>query len=318
MENQERELDLLDIIKFISNAITKYILTPLSTIVKLGLRKWYVLLASVIVGVILSIVIPNYVVKRNKLEVMIRNNSSVSTAYIHEIETLSRLEPEKLSNLLELDKETLSNLVAVDMHRILVYDSLYVNTTIDYKDEFDKKKDYLMIHPNMFVLELTCKDVESLETINNSILNFINYKSPFAVENAKRISSLNKELQSYKKEILVLDSIRSKKFLSENSKNQVSVNGFTELFSSEKKDSENIKNNIIELKQKIIVIEGILENNKTALELASTIKIIPIYSKGFLYTLAIYTITCFVLTYLAIILLVYRKNIIDWIYSDNK
>ena len=83
-----------------------------------------------------AIVIPNYIVKRNKLEVMIRNNSSVSTAYIHEIETLSRLEPEKLSNLLELDKETLSNLVAVDMHRILVYDSLYVNTTIDYKDEF--------------------------------------------------------------------------------------------------------------------------------------------------------------------------------------
>ena len=58
MQKQEKELDLLDIIRLICGFLKKYFFYPMITVIKLGLRKWYFLLSAIIVGLVISFVMP--------------------------------------------------------------------------------------------------------------------------------------------------------------------------------------------------------------------------------------------------------------------
>ena len=308
----EKELDLIDLIRISGS----FVINIVSNILKVGLRKWYILLGSVLLGVALSIIIPNYVIKRNRSELLIKNNASVSTLYINEMDAISRLSDDTLSKMLDLEKEIVSNIVSIRAHRVLAYDANLINTRVDKEDEYYKLGESVIVHPNLFTIEIISKDLSTLEKLNTSLLNYINYKSKFCTSNTVRISATRKELNSYKREVAMLDSIRAKKYLREDSSN--SYGGASEFFfsRSDKKD-ESMNNSIIELNNKIIRLEGILENEKVAVEKASTIKLTPTYLDGYAKTLIIYVTVCFVLAYIIIFLYAYKNELSEWFYSNK-
>ena len=310
----EKELDLIDLIRICGSFVIKIV----STLLKVGLRKWYILLGSVLLGVALSIIIPNYVIKRNRSEVLINNNASTSTRFISEIEAISALSRDTLSKMFDLDKEVVNSLISIRAHRVLVYDKKYINTRVDKEDEYYKLEEGVLVHPNFFTVEMVSTDISSLEKLNTSLLSYLNYNSQFTEINAKRIKALNKELKAYKHEIAMLDSIRVKKYLSSESNQQMNYGGASEFFFARGgDDDENIKNSIIELNNKIIRIEGILENDTLAVEQGSTIKLTSTYLDGYAKTLIIYVAVCFALAYILIFLYSYKNEISEWFYSNK-
>ena len=160
----EKELDLIDLIRICGSFVIKII----STLLKVGLKKWYILLGSVLLGVALSIIIPNYVIKRNRSEVFINNNASTSTRFISEIEAISALSRDTLSKMFDLDKEVANSLISIRAHRVLVYDKKYINTRVDKEDEYYKLEDGVLVHPNFFTVEMVSTDISSLEKLNIS------------------------------------------------------------------------------------------------------------------------------------------------------
>lgn len=310
----EKELDLIDLIRICGSFVIKIV----STLLKVGLKKWYILLGSVLLGVALSIIIPNYVIKRNRSEVFINNNASTSTRFISEIEAISALSRDTLSKMFDLDKEVVNSLISIRAHRVLVYDKKYINTRVDKEDEYYKLEEGVLVHPNFFTVEMVSTDISSLEKLNISLLNYLNYNSQFTEINTNRIKALKKELNAYKHEVAMLDSIRVKKYLSSESNQQMNYGGASEFFFARGgDDDENIKNSIIELNNKIIRIEGILENDTLAVEQGSTIKLTSTYLDGYAKTLIIYVAVCFALAYILIFLYSYKNEISEWFYSNK-
>ena len=175
-----------------------------------------------------------------------------------------------------------------------------------------------MVHPNFFTVEMVSTDISSLEKLNISLLNYLNYNSQFTEINTNRIKALKKELNAYKHEVAMLDSIRVKKYLSSESNQQMNYGGASEFFFARGgDDDENIKNSIIELNNKIIRIEGILENDTLAVEQGSTIKLTSTYLDGYAKTLIIYVAVCFALAYILIFLYSYKNEISEWFYSNK-
>lgn len=314
MEKQEKELDLLDVITYSFNFISKYVFIPLINIIKLGLRKWYILLSSLIVALLLSIVVPRYILKKNSSEIVIKTNVAVSTDYINELEAISKLEPEKLAKTLELDLELAEEIIDIRPHRILSYDTIYVNTFIDRNDVYDKLRADVIIHPKSFVLEVVAKDIEDLPIINDAIINYLNNTSTFASFNESRLLSLNKELKTYQKEIKVLDSIRSRKYFENNSSSLV-LDGSGGIFSMKEKEEDKVQNTILDLSRRIITIEAVLHGAVLAVEQGSAI---TLTKEKFTDVFKKYSLACFILAYVLLILCTYKKEIINWINTDNK
>ena len=309
MEN--KELDLLDIIKICWNLLVKYIFTPIALIIKLGFKRWYILLVAVILGISLSVIMPCVFVKKNKSEIIIKNNVGGNPVIIKEIEVLASLNRDRLSELIEIDKETLKNLVAIKPHKIISKDSTFATYKVDSKDSFGEYSEEYKVNPNLFALEVLSKDTSYLSVFTDAVLKYINEKSSFATINERRLSVMRSELKTFKDEVKVLDSLRYISYFT-NEANKVVLGTSGETFSINDKNQW-IQNDLMLLKSKVINLEQILKNDTLAVEQVTTLSISDIYENHPLKTAPKYAIVFFLLSYVMVICLEYKKNILDWI-----
>jgi hypothetical protein len=59
-KNQSKELDLLDLLAILWKFLVKYLFKPLTIVVKICFKRWYVFLGAILLGLVVSIVIPKY------------------------------------------------------------------------------------------------------------------------------------------------------------------------------------------------------------------------------------------------------------------
>ena len=64
-KNQEKELDLLDLIAIFWNFLKSYFFKPLAALLKIAFKRWYVLLGAVLLGLVVSVVVPKCIIKKN-------------------------------------------------------------------------------------------------------------------------------------------------------------------------------------------------------------------------------------------------------------
>jgi hypothetical protein len=57
-KNQEKELDLIDLINICWKFFVNYIVNPFLKVLKIGLRGWKALLCAIVVGVAISVILP--------------------------------------------------------------------------------------------------------------------------------------------------------------------------------------------------------------------------------------------------------------------
>lgn len=309
MEN--KELDLLDLIKICWNILVKYIFKPIALIIKLGFKRWYILLVAVILGISLSVIMPCVFVKKNKSEIIIKNNVGGNPVIIKEIEVLASLNRDRLSELIEIDKETLKNLVEIKPHKIISKDSTFATYKVDSKDSYGEYSEEYKVNPNLFALEVLSKDTSYLSVFTDAVLKYINEKSSFATINERRLSVMRSELKTFKDEVKVLDSLRYISYFT-NEANKVVLGTSGETFSINDKNQW-IQKDLMLLKSKVINLEQTLKNDTLAVEQVTTLSISDIYENHPLKTAPKYAIVFFLLSYVMVICLEYKKNILDWI-----
>lgn len=309
MEN--KELDLLDLIKICWNILVKYIFKPIALIIKLGFKRWYILLVAVILGISLSVIMPCVFVKKNKSEIILKNNVGGTPVIIKEIEVLASLNRDRLSELIEIDKETLKNLVEIKPHKIISKDSTFATYKVDSKDSYGEYSEEYKVNPNLFALEVLSKDTSYLSVFTDAVLKYINEKSSFATINERRLSVMRSELKTFKDEVKVLDSLRYISYFT-NEANKVVLGTSGETFSINDKNQW-IQKDLMLLKSKVINLEQTLKNDSLAVEQVTTLSISDIYENHPQKTAPKYAIVFFLLSYVMVICLEYKKNILDWI-----
>ena len=170
-KNQEKELDLLDLIKIFWNLLEKYLFKPLALVVKICFKRWKVFLGAIILGVVLSIVVPTCILKKNKADIILKNSVAISSSYIKEIEGLSEMNKGRLASILQLDEETIKKLVKLKPHKVISVDSTLVNYVVDEKDNVGAEETLFNIHPSMFALEVLAKDTVSLSILADAVID---------------------------------------------------------------------------------------------------------------------------------------------------
>lgn len=311
-KNQEKELDLLDLIKIFWNVLITYFFKPLIVVIKIGLRKWYVLFVAVVLGVLISVLVPGLIMKRHKAEVLLQNKVSASATCIQDIEGLSVMKRNRLASLLNLEEEVLENLVALKPHRVISSDSLFINYFVDERDIMnDTKKNEYKVHPSLFSLEVLSKDTASLSIFADAVLDYLNNRSSISILNERRLSSMRSELRTFKNEIEVLDSLRYIQYFT-NDANQVVLGTSGETFSIKDKNQW-IQSDLIGLKSRVIALEQALRNDTLAVEKLTELSIPEVYKNHPFRTAPIYAIILFLLSYVLIICNEYKDKIKEWV-----
>lgn len=323
MENnkQEKELDLLDLIRAFWNFLVDFVFRPLGVIVKIGVRRWHILLISILVGIFFSIMIPNVLYKKHKSEIIVKNYVATSSAFMEELQTLSKMNRTDLSSLLDMeDVEGINNLIGFKPHYVIAYDTLLMNYTVDRDDEYiDKAMDEedQLIHPTLFSLEVLAKDDSCLNYYTDAILKYLNTKSKFLVKmNENRLATYRQNLVTYKNEMKVLDSLRNLQYFTKDM-NKVVLGISGETINLKDQNNKWIQEKIMFLKSEIVRIEQTLENESVVVEPLTSITTKEIYENHPFRTLHKYALFFFALSYICIIISEFRGNIREWINQKD-
>ena len=310
-KNQEKELDLLDLLNICWKFFVNNIFKPFLKVIKIGLRGWKALLCAIIVGVVLSVALPFVLTKKNKSEIILEINVARSSSFIKDLEVLSTMNRDRLSDLLEIDKETLEQLVEIKPHKIISKDSTFITYQVDVDDIFDDALKEYKAHPNLFALEVVSKDTAYLAPITNAVLKYLNEKSSFATVNERRLNVMRSELRTFSNEVKVLDSLRYIQYFT-NDANQVVLGTSGETFNIKDKNQW-IQNDLMNLKSRVIRLEQTLKSDTLAVEPLTALSITDIYVNHPIKTAPKYALILFFLTYLILIFNEYKKNIKNWV-----
>lgn len=310
-QNQEKELDLLDLLNICWKFLVTYIFRPLMLVLKIGLRKWYILAISIILGLTISIVLPYVFVKKNRSEIIVENKVSRSSGVIKEIGVLATMNRDRLADLLDLDKEMLENLLEIKPHKVISKDSTFVTYEVDSYDIYEEGNKEYRVHPNLFALEIISKDTAYLATFTDAVLKYLNEKSSFALVNERRLSVMRSELRTFANEIKVLDSLRYIQYFT-NDANQVVLGTSGETFSIKDKNQW-IQNDLMGLKSRVIRLEQTLISDTLAMEPITALSISDTYANHPKKTALKYSLILFVLTYFGLIFCEYKNEIKEWI-----
>lgn len=311
MENQEKELDLLDLLNACWKFLVKYLFNPFVVVLKIGIRRWYVLAIAVILGIVLSVALPYTFTKKNSSEIIVQNKVSRSSSIIKEIEVLSTMNRDRLSDLLEIEAETLKQLVAIKPHKVISKDSTFTSYKVDSNDIFDDVAKEYKAHPGLFALEIISKDTAYLAPFTDAVLKYLNEKSSFALVNERRLSVMRSELRTFTNEVAVLDSLRHIQYFT-NDANQVVLGTSGETFNIKDKNQW-IQNDLMNLKSRVIRLEQTLKNDTLAVEPLTALSITDTYVNHPIKTAPKYAILLFFLTYIVLIFCEYKKDIKEWV-----
>lgn len=310
-KNQEKELDLIDLINICWKFFVNYIVNPFLNVLKIGLRGWKALLCAIIVGVAISVIVPFVLSKENKSEVILEINVAKSSSFIKDLEVLATMNRDRLSDLLEVDKETLQQLVAIKPHKVISKDSTFISYEVDTKDIFDHVSKEYKAHPSLFAVEIISKDTAYLAPFTDAVLKYLNEKSSFAVINERRLSVMRSELKTFTNEVAVLDSLRRIQYFT-NDANQVVLGTSGETFNIKDKNQW-IQNELMNLKSSVIKLEETLKNDTLAVEPLTALSITDTYVNHPIKTAPKYVLVLFFLTYIVLIICEYKKELKAWI-----
>ena len=310
-KNQEKELDLLDLIKICFGFFKDYILKPLAVLVKIAFKRWYILFAAVLIGVVVSVVVPKYIIKENKAELILKNNVSISSSYIKEVEVLSSMNRARLANLLQVEPEVLENLVALKPHMVISSDSSLINYMVDEQDIMKTDNSKYRVHPSMFSIEILSKDTASLPIFAEAVIDYINERSSFSDLNTRRITTMRNELRTFKNEIQILDSLRYIQYFT-NDANQVVLGTSGETFNIKDKNQW-IQSDLMNLKSRVIGLETKLGSDTLAIDKVTTLSMSDVYNNHPFKTAPKYCIFLLVFSYILVLLYEFKGNIKEWL-----
>lgn len=203
---ENRELDLVDIIKIFWGWIVKFIFSPIVFLLRFSLKNWKQLMCFVILGIAASVcywlILPKY-----QTIAIYENNVGISGDYITRINLEKTTSIENISANMNISIDVAKNL-QIKPHYIYFKDSTLNDYYIDFKD----KKTSKYIDGSRFCVEFISKDKSYLQNIELSILNMFCNNTFYNSKNQQRLGELQSQVEFAVSESSILDSLRSVKF----------------------------------------------------------------------------------------------------------
>lgn len=309
MENEgaSKELDLIDIVKIIWGWFIRFVWKPVLFVFKFVLRRWWIAVLALIIGLGLSVVISTYFPEYTGF-VILRNNVCSSSEFVADVRLMTRTSPESKAQRLGLPIEDAAKLKAIWAHQLCYTDSIHSGFVIDISDNLATAgRDAV---PNMFAVEFIVYDKSIADTIQSALLNYFNNSEYYSKQKQLLFESKEISVNVLERECLKLDSLRNsldgRSLVSEGSV----VNG---MVTSTILNPSIISNEIIRLNNDKTYLKNDMKFNSNVVDVVSPVKVNAEPVNFFLITWKKYVTSCIALFYALAFLIVYRKNIYSFI-----
>ena len=273
MDNKEnQELDLLDVLRMIGNAIANFfmkILQGLGWLVRLLFQYKYGCIACVVLFVLLGIYLNRTKIYRAETDLKV---TSYPSYYVKDI--LDPLHLQSISgNEAVLSKEL--NMSVEDVRKItdikcFYYIDLYRDGTpdyIDYEGKYDVNDTTSTILPWRLRIRVEGKDTSLFPRMTEALLHMLTNNEQIKRENELRAIQLDERIAFVNREIQLLDSLRKKEYFQKKKELSVSLDKAIllnerdmKLFHSDLLDLDKAKNDLVW--ERAFYAQGLLFENE--------------------------------------------------------
>jgi hypothetical protein len=206
MEMENKEYDLLDLLKWCWGVLLQYVCRPLLFLIRFGFKQWKVLAVAAVFGVALSFILPACFYKKYSGSVLVGNNVCHTNDFINAVTSLQLEDRQVLAHKLNVPFDSLYKLQKVAAHYVYSRDSVGTGYNVNYKD-VEKYTIYPIKH-NIFCLEVVATDSVFVREISEKVLDYISNEAYVKSANELRISSIKRNIEVLKEEIVMMDSLR--------------------------------------------------------------------------------------------------------------
>lgn len=307
-DNTNRELDLTDIIALMWGWFVKYICKPIGFCFRFALRKWWIGVIAVILGLASSYgyykILPTY-----KAYVLYENNVTSSSAFMSEVTILSKTSAIEKSELLQIPIEEAAKILEFCPHALCFTDSLHNSYYIDFDDAapYNTPK-----HSTRFCIEIKARDTIAYRHIEQGLITYFSNNNLFQVMNNERMARLNSEMNVSTREYAQLDSIRRRLTYAQGLSSDRDGN----IKLSSDLNPSNIIDQSINLSNMYVQASNLATYYSPVVTLASNLKIEEFPRNYILKTYKKFVIAFIVLCYAVALCIVYRKRVIEYIRKE--
>lgn len=318
MENEKKEIDLLDLLKSFGLwlfSIGKECIKGLGWLARFVYQQKYIVFSFAILGVLFGLYQAKDKIYSAEIDLKLKSHDAFF--YKNLIDPMHNQclygDFNSISKLLNLSLEDASKIV--DIQSYYYVDVLCDDTPdkIDYENTYNPQDTNNTIVKDMVRMQVCCKDTSLYNRIKQSFLDYFSHNEQIMKENQLKHSQLSEKIKAVENEIVILDSFRKKEYF--HKKDDISVKMDKALFVSEKEtklyhnDILNLENN----RQAYIWEQKIFDN---CAYFASEFKINPRPVNYWVKSIVKYGIFFTILGIFVGLLWVYRKKIYAYLNQE--
>lgn len=309
MEMENKEYDLLDLLKWCWGVLLQYVCRPLLFLIRFGFKQWKVLAVAAVFGVALSFILPACFYKKYSGSVLVGNNVCHTNDFINAVTSLQLEDRQVLAHKLNVPFDSLYKLQKVAAHYVYSRDSVGTGYNVNYKD-VEKYTIYPIKH-NIFCLEVVATDSVFVREISEKVLDYISNEAYVKSANELRVSSIKRNIEVLKEEIVMMDSLRKIEYFEKSRRNIVSSSQSSAMLVQQQ--TRLMHSEIIDLNSRLASAEGVLQFNAEPLQIMAPLSVNAIPENHWTKTFIKYAIIMVVLAYVGSLVWSYKKEIISFI-----
>lgn len=318
MENEKKEMDLLDLIKSFGlwlYSIGKYCSKGLGWLLRFVYQQKYIILFFAIIGVCFGLYRSKEKIYMGEVDLKLKSHDAFF--YKNLLDPMHNqckyIDFTSISKQLNISLEDAQKIA--DIKSFYYIDILCDGTPdkIDYDNAFNPMDTNNVITKDMLRLVVCCKDTALFNPLKKSFLNYFSQNEQIMKENELKQSQLGEKIKAVENEIVILDSLRKKEYF--HKKNDLSVKMDKALFVSEKEtklyhyDILNLENN----RQNYIWEQKIYDN---CAYFASDFKVNPRPVNYWVKCIIKYGLISIGIGILVSLFWVYRKKILNYLNQE--
>ncbi|MBP5259009.1 MAG: hypothetical protein J6Z12_00005, partial [Paludibacteraceae bacterium] len=209
---KEDDLDLVGFFKWCWACFLDYVLHPCLYCLKLILRRWYVVVAGILLAVFVLFswcrAFPRY-----HGYMIIQNNVWRSTDFVMLVDQLNLLAPYELQNQLGMDSLYAYQKRYIGAHLVYSTDTLKMGSFIDYNDVYYKPHENRMdLFSSRFCVEVQSQSIQGVRVWQEALEQYLSNNRYVQDLNGERLVKLQEQCESLQNELEILESLRNREY----------------------------------------------------------------------------------------------------------
>lgn len=306
MEQENKEYDLLDLIKWCWGVFVQYVCKPLLFLIRFAFRQWKLLAGAAVFGVALAFIIPACFQKKYSGSVLIGTNVCHTNDYVNAITALQLGDRNVLAQKTGVPVDSLHKLHELAAHYVYSIDSVGTGYDVNYEDK--AKYTIYPIKQNIFCLEVVGTDSVFLRELSEKVINYISNEDYVKHANDMRITNIKRNIEVLKEEIVMMDSLRKIEYFEKSRKNIATSSNNSGLLVQQQ--TRLMHAEIMELNNRLTSAQSTLQYNKEPLQIMAPLSINAVPENHWTKTFYIYAFVMVVLAYAGSLVWCYRKEIV--------